>query len=207
MSQTVIRSLEAGTNHLDLTLGDLVRLGDLLTLSLPEMLAQPTPAVTCSSTGRGDAAAAVGALLLNRGRLTPVETIAEATRATISEVEATLVQLDQRLRPAGLVVHRLGNQVKIWHTGTAVAPETLQEVWRRSLARLGLNRAQATLLAAAAAGRRVKAMTKVHQVTAAELVNAGILARSASGGVELADDVRYSLLLDDPTATDGPAGR
>ncbi len=32
-------------------------------------------------------------------------------------------------------------------------------------------------------------------MTAAELVNAGLLKRTRAGGVELAEDVRYSLML------------
>lgn len=47
MTQSVSRGLEAGHNHKDLTLGDLRRLADALTVDLTDLLARaadPTPA-------------------------------------------------------------------------------------------------------------------------------------------------------------------
>lgn len=72
----------------------------------------------------------------------------------------------------------------------------LQRSWRSQLARRGLDAGQARPLHHTLIGRREKTLTNDQQVTAAELVNAGLLERIPAGGVELSEDVRFSLLLD-----------
>ncbi len=69
-------------------------------------------------------------------------------------------------------------------------------VWRAQQAHRGLDVGQAQLLHQEVNGRGQRTLTNDLQVTAAELVNAGVLDCTQAGGVELSEDVRYSLLLD-----------
>lgn len=202
LGQAVIRGLEAGTNHKDLTLGDLHRLADALALDAQHLLAATSATEAAAGPATRDAhldqhVTQVGALLFDVDRLIPVESLALTTGLTLDQTHEVLAELDRRLRAVGLLLHRLNNAVKIWRTSDAVSRETLQATWRAHLARRGLDIGQVTLLQQVRRGRRSKTLTNDQQVTAAQLVNAGILDRTSAGGVDLSADVRYSLLLDD----------
>lgn len=202
LGQAVIRGLEAGTNHKDLTLGDLHRLADALALDAQHLLAATSATEAAAGPATRDAhldqhVTQVGALLFDVDRLIPVESLALTTGLTLDQTHEVLAELDRRLRAVGLLLHRLNNAVKIWRTSDAVSRETLQATWRAHLARRGLDIGQVTLLQQVRRGRRTKTLTNDQQVTAAQLVNAGILDRTSAGGVDLSADVRYSLLLDD----------
>lgn len=202
LGQAVVRGLEAGTNHKDLTFGDLHRLADTLAVEPGELLApsSPAPEPVAGPPRHGEHldqhVAQIGALLFEVDRLIPVESVATTTGLTLDQTHEVLDELDRRLRRLGLLLHRLGNAVKIWRTIDAVSRNTLQTTWRTHLARRGLDIGQVQLLHQAHRGRRHKTLTNDQQVTAAQLVNAGILDRTNAGGVELSADVRYSLLLD-----------
>lgn len=121
--------------------------------------------------------------------------LAQALGLSLDQTEAVLNELDRRLPPLGLLVHRLTNTVKIWPRPDAVRQETLEFSWRAHLARQCLDIGQAHLLHTTLTGRRTKTLTNHEQVTTNELVNAGILTRAPGGGVGLAYDVRYSVML------------
>jgi transcriptional regulator with XRE-family HTH domain len=205
LGQAVVRGIESGSTHKDLTLGDLDRVAATLSVSLTTLLEEEVPQLTPEQVAgplteqefRSHCMAMVGALLFDVGRLVPVESLARTVDLSLGETHRVLTELDALLRPAGLLVHRLGNSVKLWRTSDAVPHEMLQRTWRSQLARRGLDAGQARLLHQTLSGRRDKTLTNDQQVTAAELVNAGLLERTRSGGVELSDDVRYSLLLDE----------
>ena len=74
--------------------------------------------------------------------------------------------------------------------------DCLRRAWRAHLGRRGLDAGQVRFLRQATTGRRVKVMSNPQRVTAGALVNAGLLERTPSGGVEMSGDVRYSLLLE-----------
>ena len=211
-SQSVLRGLEAGTNHKDLALGDLKRLADVLGLQLHQLLAPPAekaPVFAGPPTREGWlglAVAQVGALLYDVDHLIPIEALASSTGYTLEQIDDVIDELETHLRQVGLMVHRLGNSVKIWRTIDAVSRSTLQPTWRQHVARCGLDIGQVFLLHQTYTGRRSKTLTNDQKVTTNQLVNAGILTRTASGGAELTPDVRFSLLLnDDPEVPDDPA--
>jgi transcriptional regulator with XRE-family HTH domain len=211
VSQTIVRGIEAGTNHKDLTLGDVQRLAGALSVEVHQLLtpadadaAAPAGPVT-HTTHLDHAVTQLGALLYDIDRLLPVEALAATLGLTLDQTHEALDELDRRLRPAGLLVHRLNNTVKLWRTLDAVTRSTLQYTWRGHLARRGLDVGQAQLLHQVRTGRRVKTMRNDQQVTAAELTNAGIFTRTRSGGVELSPEVRYSLLLDEEPAPEETA--
>lgn len=205
LGQAVVRGIEAATNHKDLTLGELQRLADALSLDLTQLLsptaAQNTPPGPASHGKHLDhAVAEMGALLHDIDRLIPVESLAETLRRTLEQTHAVLNELDRRLHPVGLRLHRLGNSVKVTSDTDAVTVETLRRSWRAHLGRRGLDTGQAQLVHQVRTGRRTKTLTNDQQVRTAQLTNAGILDRTSSGGAQLSADVRYSLLLDEELA-------
>lgn len=205
VSQTIIRSLEAGTNHGDLTLGDLNRLADLLSLNLADLLTTPEEQKASSA---GDAAGPesltdlldcavpkVSAVLFEIGRLTPLGAVSSTTGLTLDELAVVLDGLDTRLAPVGLGVHRLGHEVKIARRHDVGSRDMLEAAWREHLGRMGPIITQVRLLRRAARGQVPKTLGNADRVAAGQLVNAGILDRAPSGGVTLSADAAYSLLL------------
>lgn len=210
LTGTVLRSVEAGRNHADLTLGDVCRIAEHLDLPLHRVL---TAAADPEPDGRGESTRSVGpvtqqehlnthvtklgAILGEIGRALPEQTIAELLDVPLTGLEPVLVELDARLRKAGLRLHRLHGDTGIRPSESVTTRNTLQEAWRRYFARRSLNIGQVRLLAKAFGGRAAKSTSAGEALCSAALVNAGILQRSASGGFVLTDDVRYSLLLSD----------
>ena len=135
LGQSVIRSLEAGTNHRDITLGELTRLAAALAVDVAQLLNPDHPAGSTEAaepaekageldvsvgdeSPSADVTAAdvsrVGALLHDMvDRLIPVESLAATADLTLEQTHAVLRELDSRLRPAGLRLHRLANTVRI----------------------------------------------------------------------------------------------
>ena len=203
LGQSVIRSVEAGTNHKDLTLGDLTRLADALAVDPPQLLtSQTTRPDPAAGEDDEDVSAAelarLGALLYDVDRLVPVESLAVTTGLTLQRTHNVLAALDARLRPIGLRVHTLQNNVRVTPDLDAVDAATLRHTWRAHLGRRGLDIGQVHTLQQVRNGRRSKTLTNDQQVKVSQLTNAGLLTRTTSGGAELSDDVRYSLLLDEP---------
>jgi hypothetical protein len=138
----------------------------------------------------------MGALVHEIDRLVSVESLAETLDYTLEQTHAVLDELDRRLGPVGLRLHRLGNTVKVIGAADAVTTEVLRRSWRAQLGRRGLNIRQAQLVHQVRTGRRTKTLTNYQQMRTAQITNAGLLDRTSSGGAELSQDVRYSLLLD-----------
>lgn len=202
LGQAVIRGVEAGTNHKDLTLGELTRLAAALTVDVAQLLTVAEPTTTAAKeTQNGEHLARVCALLHDVNRLIPVESLATTTGHTLEQTHAVLAVLDAQLRTIGLRVHTLGNTVRVCSDVDAVDAETLRRTWRAHLGRRGLDIGQVHTLHQVRAGRRSKTLTNDQQVTVNQLTNAGLLTRTTSGGAELSADVRYSLLLDEPSVS------
>lgn len=208
LGQAVVRGIEAGTNHKDLTLGDLTRLAAALTMDVTQLLTAAGPPPSGDDMQDSGPAAAdlarVGALLYEVNRLIPVESLAVTAGLTLAQTHAVLGELDVRLRTIGLRVHRLGNTVRVSAEVDAVDAETLRRTWRAHLGRRGLDIGQVHTLHQVCTGRRNKTLTNDQQVTVNQLTNAGLLTCTSSGGAELSADVRYSLLLDEPSANHPP---
>lgn len=67
-------------------------------------------------------------------RPNPVEALAD----THDQTENVLIQLDQRLAPAGLFGHWLTNTAPNGRRSDAVSGKTLEQTWRGHLARRGI---------------------------------------------------------------------
>jgi transcriptional regulator with XRE-family HTH domain len=82
LGQAVVRGIESATNHKDLTLGELQRLADALSLEATQLLARATEKETPAGPATRDehldhAVAETGALLHDIDRLIPVESLAQ----------------------------------------------------------------------------------------------------------------------------------
>lgn len=213
LSQSVVRGLEAGITGKDLQLGELNRVADALHMALTELLDAGAPCDRTSEAQHEGTPAGpptrsefheryvpqAGALLHEVDRLIPVEAVALALGPNLDDTHGVLDSLHRCLHAAGLGVHRLNNSVRIRRTHGASSAGQLERSWRMHLGRRGLDIGQVRLLHQTHVGRRQKTLTNDQQVTASELVNAGILTRTPSGGVGLSDDARYSLLLTLPS--------
>lgn len=200
-SQTVLRGIEAGTNHADLTLGELQRLAALLSLPLGQLLTAPTatepapvPAVPSTAAEHRDRAVKlVSALLIEINRTIPEQTLAKLAEVSLSELDAVLGELDSRLRAAGLRVHRVHAGAFIRSVDGSLDRDTALVAWRRHLGRNSLNIGQAKLLHKVTRGAGLKNLGNDERVRGAALVNAGILTRTGSGGFALTEDAAFSL--------------
>jgi hypothetical protein len=213
VSTAVVRSVEAGRVDTELTLGQLAKLADILGLDLHELLdtGNTTPATSeaGADTLSAEDVAKVGALLADVRVLVPIDTLAEVLGWDLERTHDALAVLDERLRPAGLRVHRLHHDVRLARTVTATSDTELEALWRRHFAVRSLHPAQANLLRQIRDGKTRLAGTKdTEKVRLPELRNAGLIYPAAAqvgttARWELTDDVRFSLLVDDlPTTND-----
>ena len=215
-SQSVLRGLEAGTNHHDLTLGELRRLAALLDLPMGRLLAPAAATATIAATTAPATAAprdvpagpatwsahldaavtATAAILIDLDRAFPVQAIADLLGHTLEETDTILDELDRRLAPAGLRVRQVHRLVSIRATEPGLTMSQRRNIWRRTLARRSLDSSQARILQRAQSGDLTKTASEDVRVRGSALVNAGILRRTPAGGFELTDEVTYSLARD-----------
>ena len=196
----VVVGIEAGTNHPDLTIAQLTRLADVLAVDVPDLFKRPpTPE---ADDDLDDDVAAVGALVWTAGVLTPVTAIAEAAGWPLARTNTALAELEVRLEQAGLRLHRQPGKVAIARGVAADDAERIKALLRIHLARDGISTTEAKLLRRIAAGDMPKNPSNPETVALGVLANADLITTAARGpqqspGWVLADDVRYSLLLDD----------
>ncbi|MEX1907278.1 helix-turn-helix transcriptional regulator [Janibacter sp. Y6] len=199
VSTAVLRSVEARRVDADLTLGQVAKLADILGLGLDEVIGIPTAPITDDSLAAD--VELLGSVLADIRVLVPVEGIAAALSWDLDRVHRALDELDRRLEPIGLRVHRLGHDVRIARRVTVASEEQLRAVWRRHFAVRSLAPVQARLLLQIRDGKvKISGNKDTEKVRLPELANAGLIQPAdASTGTnakwELTDDVRFSVLL------------
>jgi hypothetical protein len=180
------------------------RLADVLALPRAALWHDPDPAPQSDppapeANEAGDAgdAAAVGALLAKAGTLTAVEALADALNWALERPYAAIDDLDRRTHPLGWTIQRTKGDVAICRRDDAADPEQLQELLKHHHARRGLSITEARLLFDIRHGRAEQRITGNNdRVALARLHNAGLI--EDADQLELAEDVRFSLLLDEP---------
>ena len=195
----VVVGIEAGTNHPDLTIAQLARLAEVLAIDVADLFSRPrTPEL---DEGLDDDAAVVGALVWTAGVLTPVTALAEAAGWPLARTNTALDDLEVRLGRAGLRLHRQPGKVGIARAVTDEDAERIKSLLRIHLARDGISASEAKLLRRVAAGDVPNNPSNPEAVALGVLANAELItaarAPQQSPAWVLADDVRYSLLLDD----------
>lgn len=140
LGQAVIRGIEPGISG-DLTLRDLDRVAHALSMDTLDLLATDAPAgppVAGPATlveHLDHYVGIVGALLYDIDRLIPVESLALTIGLSLEETHRVIGELDRRARTVGLLVHRLGNSVKLARPQGAVPHDFLRSAWRAHLGR------------------------------------------------------------------------
>ena len=151
--------------------------------------------------GEGDAAV-VGALLGTTGILTPVTALAEAAGWPLRRTRDALEELEARLPVVGQRLHRQPGKAAIVRAATVGDSERTKALLRIHLNRDGLSAGEARLLRRIAAGDIPKNPSNAETVALGVLVNAELVVTDDRGakqapGWKVADDVDYSLLVDD----------
>lgn len=202
VTSSVIKRLETGTNHLDLTVGQLTRLAELLAVDVADLIAttRPNPDGADHSPAEvspsDDDAAIVGSLLAATKVLTPTTAIAEATGWPLPRVHAALEVLTDRLPATGQRLRRNQSLVAIARAVTDDDADRIKAALRIHLARNGVSASEVRLLRRIHAGTVPKTLGNADTVTLGALANAQVITSDDGVDWDLADDVRYSLLLD-----------
>lgn len=202
VTSPVLRGLDVGTNHCDLTIGQLQRLAGALNVELHELI-RPAPddndIANDASAHDATDAATIGAILHATGVLTNDSALCDITGWPLARVRSALAELERRLPTVGLRLHRLERRYSIQRDTTAADAKTLKTAVRKHLARDGLNLTEARVLRQALDSALPREPTNAEQVAIGVLVNAGLLELAEPGGVTasrswaVAGDVRAGL--------------
>lgn len=197
VSAAVIKGIEKGTNHGDLAVSQLARLADVLAVDVADLITRPEPADPyATAPSPADDAAVVGSLLAATGVLTPTTALAEATGWPLARIHDALTDLADRLPATG---HRLRRHQSLVGIGRAVTPgdaNRIKAALRTHLARDGVSASEVRILRRIHAGTLPKALGNADSVALGVAANARLVTADDDGTWQLADDVRYSLLLD-----------
>ncbi|KAA1376416.1 helix-turn-helix domain-containing protein [Aeromicrobium fastidiosum] len=194
-STSMVRSIESGNTSSDLTLGDVRRLAKVLELSSDALLVVEGHSATPASSEGSELLRQVGATLRALDSPAPVDALATALGTDLETLAGALTELAATVAVAGLEVRTTDGTVQLVPAFRAAPVEALKDLTRRHLGRVQLDISQANLVSRTARGKRLKSTSNVDRVTKGALLNAGIVETTSGGGLELAEDVSYSLLL------------
>jgi hypothetical protein len=214
-SQTIVRSIEAGNAWRDLTLADIERVADVLSLSAADVVVYINPGAEVRDTEpwvsgeqrpRQDSQVAqLGRVLHRLAAPVPEEALATALRLTMSELDEALDILHVLLALTGLEVRSTGGFVSLGAGPTGVdTAGAVQALARQQVARNGLNVSQVLMVFRVVVGEKLtRTLGNAERLTKGALLNAGLLEQNTSGGLRATSDVRFSLMLDWPPQRDG----
>jgi transcriptional regulator with XRE-family HTH domain len=170
VSPIVVKAIEGGTNHRDLSLGLVADLAEVLAVEFTTLIARP------GTSESAPPPASLGALLATAGAPVTFDTLTDALDATPTETRDHLATLDAQLAPAGLRVDHSDAGVRLVPAVEARDPEQLQHMLRGQHARDGLTAVEAGLLHRAFRGELVSdKLTNPEQVAYARLLNARLV--------------------------------
>jgi hypothetical protein len=181
-----------------------VRLGDVLGLSVAELIASSTDSPGEVATDHvADDVKALGSLLLTLGELTLVGTLMEVLGWTLERVRATEAALAGQLEAVGMRINRSNARLAIVPAAGAVETGVRQRAVRQGMARNHVGLTEARVLGHILAGNVPTQPSNPERVAQGVLVNAGLVAPGAAlhAQVEtplvLSDDARFSLMLEE----------
>lgn len=210
VSGPVVSAIEAGTNHDDVSLAHLLRLARVLavestTLFAAEAASRPPDGPAKVPEAAEADAATVGALLDAAGILTPLDALRDALGWPASRLRNALELLEERLPSVGLRLHRLHSDVRIVRAAEPVPTTALAEVIRKHLNRDGLSLSEGRVLYRYVCGNPPTEPSHAETVATGTLTNAALVVPAAvdPNTLVVADEVRFSLLLNDQPAPVG----
>lgn len=201
----VVTGIERGTNHNELSVSQLRRLADLLTVEITDLFTT-SEASTEPEPDDDDDAATLGKLLATTAVLTPVSALVEATGWPLQRTRSALDVLAERLAGTGQRLHRLNGQAGIVSRAAAADVKPTKAILRSHLARDGVSVSEARMMRRIETGQMPKLLGNADSVAVGVLANAQLIDADEKGTWRLTDDVRYSLLLE-PTASGRVPGR
>ena len=195
ISLTVVTTLEkdSAADH-SLTLGQLHAVAHAAGITLSDLLREPRPPEGRVLADPDDDAAYLGRVLIADLRLVPVADLADATGWPSRRVEVAVSELDTQMRPHGLRVHRLGDQVGL-RALDAEAQASVDRLVALRQARLGMSATEASLLRKALTGNLDGQRTRVaDRPRLSSLIKAGVLRNGSRGEsyYELTDDAAFA---------------
>ncbi len=214
VSGAVVTAIEAGTNHNEVSLAHLFRLAGVLavestTLLTAEKAERPSAGPTETPEAEDADAATVGALLEAAGVLTRLDVLCDALGWRAARLKVALDRLEERLPTVGLRLHRLHRAVRLTRASEPVPAAALAGVIRKHLNRAGMSLSEGRVLYRYVCGNRPTEPSNAEAVATGALANAALLvpAEENPNKLVIADEVRFSLLLDDEPAPDGAPRR
>jgi transcriptional regulator with XRE-family HTH domain len=200
-------ALEAGRGAGTVEFRTAVRLGQLLGLSLNELVKRTPaedPGGAVGDARAGDDAVALGSILHATGTLTPAGALCEELGWDYERLHAAEEMLSQRLATCGLRLHRQTARLSIVRAADAIDNKALKAVVRRQLARENVSVAEARMIRRIQQGGAPHTPSNAEAVTFGVLVNAELVSfeeptrRGTEREMVLSEDVRYSLNLAAP---------
>lgn len=195
----VVRNLEAGSNHTELTIGLLARLATTLAVDITDLLHDSSDADrragngSNTETAAASRAARLGVVLHTVGVLYPLTALCEVFGWTLDELDTALADLEHALRPAGLRLHQQHRSVQIVRRVAAADQHVLQSAMRKHINRDGLNLSEARLLKRILDGNMPKEPSNAERVALGVLTNAGLLTAVNEMAFRLAPEVQYGM--------------
>ena len=196
VSGGVVRGLETGFNHTDITVGLLTKLADILAVNIATLFQHHDTDTGADGTARDDVAT-LGAALHTSDTLTPVTALAEALGWTADRVNTAAGQLAGALEQCGLRLHRLNGQLAIERSSEALDTDRIRSVTRAHLLRAGISITEARLLKRIADGRPLRDLSNADAVAVGVLTNARLITTTPpSATMTLDDDVSFSVFAE-----------
>jgi hypothetical protein len=161
VSGGVIRGLEDGANHADISVGLLARLAEALAVDIADLVAADRQMLEGEAPGDS---AALGAFLHASETPTPITAVADILGWDNERLEAAIDEHDTNLCTCGLRLHRLNGQLAIARAVDAADRKTVREATRAHLLRAGLSITEARLLRRLAKGGPLKELSNANQV-------------------------------------------
>jgi transcriptional regulator with XRE-family HTH domain len=204
-------AVENGHRHSTLAFDTVLRLARLFGATVDELLARSDQ---LAATPAEDVAA-LGALLMDIGTLTPVGTLLEVLDWSLERLHRAEAQLADALAACGLALRRSASRLAIVDAARAVDPNVLAAAMRRHQGRNHMSLLEARLLRCVEHDDVPTQPSNAERVALQTLVNSGLITfgpsgtKNAEAPLVLADDVVHSLLLDEDPGGPGytPARR
>jgi transcriptional regulator with XRE-family HTH domain len=202
VSVSAISGIESYWDQRHYDVAFVVGLAEALSVPVTAILASSGPPASDMRAG-GDKAEELGALLASAAAQTPVEALCDSLALGLVELAEAVEELGRRLAGTGMVVHKLDGQISLQPVRVP-DKAALAAATRAAIARNNLASDRLSMIRNLASRPRQIDPRFSDPWVGGHLVNAGIVERlvdpSGSRKAKLTDDVRFSLMIDEPGA-------
>ena len=192
-------AIENGRAQAEITISTVVRLAGVLALTVAELV----PAAESCPASPTDDARLLGGMLAAVDTTVPIGALADLAGWSPSRLRDARGALDERLAACGMRIREVNGALGLTVGADTVGRIRVAKATRVHLARNHVSLFEASLLASIERGAMPKLLSNPERVALGVLVRGELVeAAEAAGGVRerplnLSDDVRFSLLLDE----------